>query len=217
MPSASSDRLRVPWVLASRNEGKLVELRALFATAGIEVIDLREAGIPEDPTAEGGIESFDSFEENALAKARFFATLLPGRDVVADDSGLAIDALGGAPGVRSKRWAGRGDLHGAALDAANNAQLVAAMRGRPVRTARFVCAAAWCDGGSDLVARGEVAGDIVDTPAGAHGFGYDPHVMVKELGMTMAEATLEEKQRVSHRARAFAALLDALRDARRME
>ena len=217
MPSASSDRVSLPWVLASRNEGKLVELRALFAMAGVEVIDLREAGVAEDPTAEDGIECFNTFEENALAKARYFAALLPGRDVVADDSGLAVDALGGAPGVRSKRWSGRSDLHGAALDAANNAQLVSAMRGQRLRTARFVCCAAWSDGRAEVLARGEVDGHVVELPAGGHGFGYDPHIVVDALGMTMAEATLEEKQRVSHRARAFASLLDALRATLRIE
>ena len=209
--------MSLPWVLASRNEGKLVELRALFAIAGVDVIDLREAAIAEDPTTEDGIECFDTFEENALAKARYFAALLPGRNVVADDSGLAVDALGGSPGVRSKRWSGRSDLQGAQLDAANNAQLVAAMRGQSLRTARFVCCAAWSDGRAEVLARGEVGGNVVESPAGSRGFGYDPHIVIDELGMTMAEATLEEKQRVSHRARAFAALLDALRAARRIE
>lgn len=215
--SAYSGRLQSSWVLASRNEGKLIELRALFATQGIDVIDLREARVTEDVSAEEAIESFATFEENALAKARYFSARLPGRIVVADDSGLSVDALGGAPGVRSKRWAGRDDLHGPALDTANNALLVATMRGRLVRTARFVCAAAWCDGNAEVVARGEVVGHIVDIPVGRGGFGYDPHVFVEELGMTMAEATVAEKQRVSHRARAFVALLDALRTDRRVE
>ena len=204
-------------MLASRNEGKLIELRALFGTQGIDVIDLREAHVAEDVSAEEAIESFATFEENALAKARYFSALLPGRIVVADDSGLSVDALGGAPGVRSKRWAGRVDLHGAALDAANNALLVATMRGRLERTARFVCAAAWCDGNVEVVTRGDVVGHVVDIPVGRGGFGYDPHVFVEELGMTMAEATVAEKQRVSHRALAFVALLDALRTARRVE
>jgi XTP/dITP diphosphohydrolase len=205
-----------PWVLASRNEGKLIELRALFASEGIGVIDLREAGVPEDPGAEEAIESFATFEENALAKVGFFAARLPGRIVVADDSGLSVDALGGAPGVRSKRWAGRGDLHGSALDEANNAQLVALMRDQNVRTARFVCAAAWSDGHVEMVVRGEVVGRIVDIPTGSRGFGYDPHVLVDDLGMTMAEATVQQKQGVSHRARAFVALLSALRTAHRI-
>jgi XTP/dITP diphosphohydrolase len=200
-----------PWVLASRNAGKLRELRALFGAGGIEVIDLREAGIAEDVAAEDAIEAYDTFEENALAKARYFSSRLPGRIVVADDSGLSVDALGGAPGVRSKRWSGRSDLQGAQLDASNNALLVARMRDVTDRRARFVCAAAWCDGKTEVVVRGEVLGTIVDEPRGSNGFGYDPHVFVDELAMTMAEATAAAKQAVSHRARAFASLLDALR------
>jgi XTP/dITP diphosphohydrolase len=200
-----------PWVLASRNVGKLRELRALFGTQGIEVIDLREAGVDEDAAAEAAIEAYDTFEENALAKARYFSSRLPGRVIVADDSGLAIDALRGAPGVRSKRWSGRDDLHGSLLDASNNAKLVSRMGDVTDRRARFVCAAAWCDGIAELVARGEVPGHIVDEPRGTNGFGYDPHVFVDELGMTMAEATMAEKEAASHRARAFRSLLDALR------
>jgi XTP/dITP diphosphohydrolase len=201
------------WVLATRNAGKLRELRSLFADAGIAVIDLAEAGIPESPEEEG-LEVFDSFEENALAKARWFAARASGRTVLADDSGLEVDALGGAPGVRSKRWSGRIDLSGAALDRANNQLLLARLVGLADRRARFVCAAAVCDGKRELVRRGEVLGTIVDQRAGTHGFGYDPHFFVRELGMTMAEATTQEKQGVSHRGRAFAALLAAMRDAR---
>ena len=201
-----------PWVLASRNAGKLRELRALFATHGIEAIDLREAGVPVEPDAEEVIEAFDTFEENALAKARYFSARLPGRIVVADDSGLAVEALHGAPGVRSKRWSGRSDLAGRALDASNNALLLAKLHGQANRGARFVCAAAWCDGVSDLVARGEVSGRIVDAPNGEHGFGYDPHVYVDDLGTTMAGATVAEKEAVSHRGRAFSLLFGALRE-----
>ena len=201
-----------PWILASRNAGKLRELRALFATHGIDVIDLREAAVEEDAEAEESIEAFDTFEENALAKARYFASRLPGRIVIADDSGLAVDALQGAPGVHSKRWSGRGDLEGRALDASNNALLLAKIDGEKNRGARFICAAAWCDGAFERVARGEVLGRIVDVPKGEHGFGYDPHVFVNDLGKTMAEATVAEKETVSHRGRAFARLLVALRE-----
>lgn len=201
-----------PWILASRNAGKLRELRALFATHGIDVIDLREAAVEEDAEAEESIEAFDTFEENALAKARYFASRLPGRIVIADDSGLAVDALQGAPGVHSKRWSGRGDLEGRALDASNNALLLAKIDGEKNRGARFICAAVWCDGAFELVARGEVLGRIVDVPKGEHGFGYDPHVFVNDLGKTMAEATVAEKETVSHRGRAFARLLVALRE-----
>jgi XTP/dITP diphosphohydrolase len=201
-----------PWVLATRNAGKLRELRALFADAGIEVIDLVAAGIPESAEEEV-IESHDTFEENALAKARYFAARSDGRPVVADDSGLEVLALGGEPGVRSKRWSGRQDLDGAALDASNNALLLDRLRaiGSGDRRARFVCAAAWCAGEDSLVVRGELPGTIVDRASGTHGFGYDPHFHVTELGMTLADATVAAKQGISHRGRAFAKLLGALK------
>ena len=199
-----------PWILASRNPGKLRELRALFRDAGIEVIDLDEAGI-EERAEEDAIEAFDTFEANALAKARYYASRAPGRAVVADDSGLEVLALGGAPGVKSKRWSGRADLTGAALDAANNALLLHRLADESDWRARFVCAAAWCRGDRSLVVRGEVPGTIVPRPVGRDGFGYDPHFHATELGRTLAEAVIAEKQRVSHRGRAFSALLERLR------
>ena len=199
-----------PWILATRNAGKVRELRALFRDARIDVIDLTEAGIAEC-AEEDEIEVYETFEENALAKARYYSRRADGSPVVADDSGLEVVALGGEPGVRSKRWSGRSDLDGAALDAANNALLVARLRGIDDRRARFVCAAAWCAGEESLVVRGDVPGSIVETPSGAHGFGYDPYFFVTELGRTLADATVAEKQGVSHRGRAFAALLDPLR------
>jgi XTP/dITP diphosphohydrolase len=201
---------RAPWILASRNAGKLRELRALFLGAGIEVADLAQAGIDERPE-EDEIEAFDTFEANALAKARYYAGRAPGRTVVADDSGLEVLSLHGEPGVRSKRWSGRTDLTGSALDAANNALLLARLAGESDWRARFVCAAAWCRGSDARVARGEVPGTIVARPTGTEGFGYDPHFHATELGRTLAEATIAEKQRVSHRGRAFAALLERLR------
>jgi XTP/dITP diphosphohydrolase len=198
------------WILASRNIGKLRELRALFHDAGIEVVDLAEAGIEERPE-EDAVEAFDTFEANALAKARYYAARAPGRTVVADDSGLEVLALRGAPGVRSKRWSGRDDLSGAALDDANNRLLLSRLAEESDWRARFVCAAAWCRGGESLVVRGEVPGTIVAQAVGSHGFGYDPHFHATELGRTLAEATIVEKQRVSHRGRAFAVLLERLR------
>jgi XTP/dITP diphosphohydrolase len=199
-----------PWILASRNAGKLRELRAFFRDVGIEVVDLDEAGIEERPE-EDAVEAFDTFEGNALAKARYYAGRAPGRTVVADDSGLEVLALNGAPGVRSKRWSGRDDLSGPALDAANNRLLLSRLANESDWRARFVCAAAWCRGDEFLVARGEVPGTIVAQPAGSEGFGYDPHFHATELGRTLAEATIVDKQRVSHRGRAFAALLERLR------
>jgi XTP/dITP diphosphohydrolase len=201
-----------PWVLATRNAGKLRELRPLFVDAGIAVIDLDEAGVEESPDEEA-LECHATFEENALSKARWFATRSGGLPVVADDSGLEVVALDGAPGVRSKRWSGRADVCGAALDAANNALLLERLHGVRDRRARFVCAAAWCDAGRELVVRGETPGVIVQAgeASGEHGFGYDPLFRSDELGMTLAEATVAEKQAVSHRGRAFAELLLRLR------
>lgn len=203
---------REPWILATRNVGKLRELRALFADAGIDVIDLAQAGIAELPEEEA-IEIHDTFEGNALAKARYYAARAGRRNVVADDSGLEVPVLGGEPGVRSKRWSGRADLAGAALDAANNALLLARLEEHADWRARFVCVAAWCagEGSETIMARGEVPGTIVARASGAHGFGYDPHFHATELGRTLGDATVAEKQGVSHRGRAFAALLETLR------
>jgi XTP/dITP diphosphohydrolase len=198
-------------VLATRSAGKLRELRPLFESYGMRVIDLAEAGVPVSAEEEA-IEVYDTFEENALAKARYFHRRCGGRSVVADDSGLVVDALGGEPGVRSKRWSGRTDIEGAALDRANNEQLLGRLRGVADRRARFVCAAAWCGRARELVMRGEVDGRIIDNPSGAHGFGYDPYFVADELGMTLADASTEEKRRVSHRGRAFDALVRRMRE-----
>ena len=199
-----------PWVLATRSDGKLRELRALFAGEGIAVVDLREAGIDESPEEEG-LECHETFEENALAKARWFRRRAGNRIVIADDSGLEVPALGNAPGVRSKRWSGRRELDGRALEAANNALLIERLAGVSARGARFVCAAAWCGPRGDVVALGEVEGVIVEAPSGAEGFGYDPHFHALELGMTLGDADVALKQAVSHRGRAFRALVARLR------
>jgi XTP/dITP diphosphohydrolase len=198
------------WVIATRSAGKLRELRPIFVECGVGVIDLVEAGVPESP-AESEIEAFDTFEENALAKARYFFERANGRDVVSDDSGLEVLALDGAPGVRSKRWSGRDDLDGEALDAANNELLIRRLAGVTDRRARFVCAAAWCGRDGSMVVRGVVNGRVAEHPRGAHGFGYDPYFVADELGMTLAEATVSQKQVVSHRGRAFAELIASLR------
>jgi len=197
-------------VLATRSAGKLRELRPLFREAGLDVIDLAEAGVPES-SAEESVEAYETFEENALAKARYFHALCGGLDVVADDSGLCVDALGGAPGVRSKRWSGRVGGTPREIDAANNAKLVSSMDGVAMRQGRFVCAAAWHGARGELVTTGSVEGSILATPSGTHGFGYDPHFFAAELGMTLADAATEQKRVVSHRGRAFDALLSALR------
>lgn len=199
-------------LIASRSTGKLRELRALFHSAGIAVVDLVEAGLAA-LAEEDDLESADTFEENALAKARYFAARAKSA-VVADDSGLAVEALGGQPGVRSKRWSGRADLVGVALDEANNARLVDALGGVTNRRARYVCVAAFVEGAAELTCRGESSGVILGRPRGRGGFGYDPYFLSDELGKTFAEASVEEKERVSHRGRAFRALIAALQSRR---
>jgi XTP/dITP diphosphohydrolase len=198
-----------PYLLATRSVGKLRELEPLFAVAGIRVITLDRAGIAESAD-EPAIEAFSTFEENALAKARYFRDT-SGLSTFADDSGLETYALGGAPGVRSKRWSGRDDLTGRGLDEANNAELLRALRSASDRRGRYVCVAALASQDKELVRRGEVEGEILEEPRGREGFGYDPLFLSTELGMTFGEASLADKERVSHRARAFRELLRAMR------
>jgi XTP/dITP diphosphohydrolase len=197
-------------LLATRSQGKLKELWGILAEAGLRGISLVEAGIAESPDEEG-IECFDTFEANSLAKAQYF-NRLSGLPTVADDSGLSIDALGGAPGVWSKRYSGRSDLSGQALDDANNEKLLAELAGFRDVGARYSCAAAFVDGNVEVVAMGESFGKIVREPRGDEGFGYDPYFFSTELNRTFGEASVEEKQAVSHRGRAFRALVTALRE-----
>jgi XTP/dITP diphosphohydrolase len=197
------------YLLATRSSGKLRELGAIFASSRVRVLTLDDAGIPASDE-EDAIEAFDTFEENALAKARYFRDR-SGRPTFADDSGLEVYALDGQPGVRSKRWSGRDDLEGRELDDANNATLLRALRGQAARRARYVCAAALASRDGEIVRRGEVEGEILERPRGDGGFGYDPLFLAAELGVTFGEASLEAKERVSHRGRAFRALLNAMR------
>lgn len=196
-------------LVATRNAGKLRELVPMLEAEGWQAIDLSTAGIVEAPH-EDAIESHETFEANALAKARHFFSI-SGIPTLADDSGLCVDALGGRPGVHSKRWSGRDDLAGPALDEANNAKLLASLPSGAPRGAGYVCAAAFVDAEDEIVRRGEVRGTIVDMPRGTGGFGYDPYFEADELGATFAEVSREAKARVSHRARAVAAILASLR------
>ncbi len=196
-------------LLATRSAGKLRELAPLLAENGFTATTLDAIGVVEDPVAEAEIEAFETFEANALAKARYFFHR-SGRPTLADDSGLAVDALGGRPGVHSKRWSGRVDLTGQALDEANNEMLAQALAGATTRRAHYVCAAAYVDATRAVVARGEVHGAIADAPRGSAGFGYDPWFVSDELAQTFGEASPEDKARVSHRARAVRALIAQL-------
>ncbi len=198
------------YLLATRNPGKLRELRDIFAQHEIGVTDLTEAGVPETSDEES-IESWDTFEENALAKAQYFYRRT-GIPTFADDSGLSVDALNGGPGVRSKRLSGRTDLSGRSLDAANNATLLGQLRRAKALPAHaaFVCAAAFADAERAVVRTGTTAGVIVPQPRGSSGFGYDPHFVSDELQQTFGEASAEAKLRIGHRGRAFRSLLEAL-------
>lgn len=205
-------------LVATRSAGKMREIRRILASVPkLEVVGLVDAGIPYD-VQEEGLEPFDTFEQNAESKARYFHER-SGLPTVADDSGIEVDALGGAPGVRSKRFAPDaeredGGLEGRELDHANNRYLVSRLEGvAPAeRTARYVCVAVFLEEGRPpLTIRGEAPGVIVDDPSGSRGFGYDPHVFDPTLGKTFAEMTPEEKDVRSHRGHAFRALGDELR------
>lgn len=198
-------------LLATRSAGKRREIEPMLRARGFTVLDLDEAGMEERPGEEERLESAMTFEENALAKARYFFAR-SGMTTLADDSGLSCDALDGAPGVHSKRWSELPHLSGAALDAANNALLlerlaVAARAGRRSRAARYVCAAAWVDGAREVVARGETLGRILAGPEGDGGFGYDPLFFSEDLQCAFGMVSREAKGAVSHRARAVSALM----------
>ncbi len=193
-------------VVATGNAHKLEEIRSILTERhdlDVELVSMRELGVPEP------IEDGATFEANALIKARACveATGLP---ALADDSGLEVEALDGAPGVHSARYAGE-----PSDDAANNRKLIAALADVPSerRGARFVCAAAFVTPeGLEQVCSGTMTGRIVDTPRGEHGFGYDPHFVSDAAGdgRTNAQLAPAEKQAISHRAAAFRALRPVL-------
>jgi XTP/dITP diphosphohydrolase len=200
-------------LIATRSTGKMAEIRRILSgVPDLRLLSPDEADLPED-AAEDELEPFDTFEENALSKARYFHAR-SGLPTVADDSGIEVDALGGAPGVRSKRFSPEEGLEGSALDEANNRHLLRRLADVPAgkRTARYVCVAALVkDGGEPLLFRGEAPGLIVDEPKGTGGFGYDPHVLVPDLDRTYAELSASEKDARSHRGAAFEQLAEALR------
>jgi len=181
---------------ATSNPGKLREFR-LAAGAGLEIVAL--TGIP--PCEETG----ETFEENAIQKAAYYSRHAAGL-LFAEDSGLEVEALSGAPGVRSARFAGEG-----ASDEANNRLLMERLRGVGDRRARYCCAIALAEGGRALQTfHGEVAGEIVHEPRGSNGFGYDPYFLYKPFGLTFAEIAPERKLAVSHRGRAVSRMRDWL-------
>lgn len=188
-------------LVATWSEPKLREIQDLIQPLPIRLLSLAQLGLP--PIAdEEEIEAFDTFEANALAKAHFFSKQA-GLPTIADDSGLCVDALDGAPGVRSKRFSGRSDLHGAQLDQANNQNLLLALRDTPPerRAAEFVCVVAFlAPDGEQRLFRGSIHGLILGSPRGSQGFGYDPLFYLPDLDATFAELPPDVKNRLSHRA-----------------
>ena len=191
-------------VLATTNPGKLKEFQALLAPLGFEVLP------QSDYTSESAAETAPTFIENAILKARH-AARAAGLPAIADDSGIEVDVLHGAPGVYSARYAGEG-----ASDAVNLHKLREQLRGIPQthRAARYQCALAylrWDADPSPLLAQASWEGRVIDSPRGAGGFGYDPIFEIVERGLTAAELSAEEKNRLSHRGKALRLLVDQLR------
>lgn len=188
-------------VLASNNAGKVREFQELLAPFRFQVIPQGELGIP---SAE---EPHHTFVENALAKARH-ASAASGLPALADDSGICAHALDGAPGVYSARYAGvYGD------SAANNQKLIASLQGKADRGAHYVCALVMVNSANDpepLIVQTRWHGQIIDDAKGAHGFGYDPHFFLPELGNTAAELEPSEKNLISHRGQALRELIAEL-------
>jgi len=188
-------------VLASNNPGKLREFRELLSPHGFEVVAQQELGIPEAD------EPHATFVENALAKARH-ASALARLPALADDSGVCVRALNGEPGVHSARYAGS-----PSSDARNNEKLVAALQGIADRRAHYACVLVLVRHAQDpepVIAEGRWDGTIIDAPRGSGGFGYDPHFLDAQTGMTGAELPLARKNALSHRGKAMRALIARL-------
>jgi XTP/dITP diphosphohydrolase len=201
----------VKLLAATRSLGKQREIRRILGWTGLEIVFPDDVWLRE--TADGdALEQADSFEANARHKAEYFARLssLP---TFADDSGLEVFALGGEPGVRSKRWSGASGS-AAEVDAANNAELLRRLAGAPEpnRLARYRCVIVFLKSAGDMptVCQGDCTGRILEAPRGTDGFGYDPLFFSDELGKAFGEATAKEKDAVSHRGRALRALAQSL-------
>lgn len=188
-------------ILASNNAGKLKEFAQLLEPIGFELHPQGEFNVPE---AE---EPFGTFVENALAKARH-ASRLTGLPALADDSGVCVNALGGAPGVYSARYAGEPKS-----DARNNEKLIADLAQHADKSAYYYCVLVYvrhADDPQPVIADGQWHGEIIDTPRGANGFGYDPHFLIPALGKTTAELEPSVKNAHSHRGQALRALVEKL-------
>jgi XTP/dITP diphosphohydrolase len=196
---------------ATRSVGKQAEIRRVLGRAGLEVVFPDDIWLRES-SAGDPLEQSDSFEANARQKAEYFARL-SSMPTFADDSGLEVFSLGGAPGAHSKRWAGAAGSE-AEIDAANNAELLRRLADAPEsrRLARYRCVLFYLPsyGAVPTICQGDCTGRILDAPRGTNGFGYDPYFFSDELGKTFGEATDKEKDAVSHRGRALRALAERL-------
>lgn len=189
-------------VLASNNAGKLREFAQMLANIDIEVLPQAHFNVPEAD------EPHFTFVENALAKARH-AAQLTGLPALADDSGICVSALGGAPGVFSARFAGEPKS-----DERNNQKLIADLQGKSDRRAHYVAVLVFvrhADDPQPIVVEGEWHGEIIDTPRGENGFGYDPYFLVPDLNQTAAEISADEKNKRSHRGKALKILIERLK------
>lgn len=190
-------------IIASNNAHKVQEIKQILAGKFEEMLSLREAGVTHET-----IEDGSTFAENALKKAREIAELT-GCAAIADDSGLCVKALDGAPGIFSARYAGECTEH--TTDEANNLLLLKNLKGKTDRSAYFICTVALVyPDGREVLAEGYMHGSIIDTPRGASGFGYDPLFLPEGESRTAAELSDSEKNAISHRGRAFAALLNKI-------
>jgi XTP/dITP diphosphohydrolase len=197
---------RPQYLLATRNTHKVREISKLLAGLDVEVQSLSEAGIPYIP-GEDEVEIYGTFEENALAKARFYRRHTH-MAVIADDSGLCVDSLRGAPGVRSRRFAADHSMQGSDEDRANNECLLRELSGVPDRErgAHYRCALAVLGARRSLLLAGRLDGFIAREPSGGEGFGYDPVFFVPEYGKTVGDLAPEVKADISHRAAAIRSL-----------
>ena len=199
-------------LLATRNEHKIREARSILEkTSQCELMDLDGIGLSYREEEEN-LEPYDTFEQNAESKARYFHEL-SGLPTVADDSGLVVDCLKGAPGVNSKRFSPWSENDGISRDESNNKYLIECLNDHRDEKwiARYICVAAFVESGNNLrLFQGEVEGEILATSRGHGGFGYDPHFFVEALDLTFAEVSQEEKNHLSHRGRAFLGLVQEI-------
>lgn len=194
-------------VIASGNAGKLREIARILAPLDIEAVPQSEFNVPDCP------EPHVTFVENCLAKARH-ASAHSGLPALADDSGICVEALGGAPGVQSARYAGEPKS-----DASNNDKLIAALANETNRRAHYTCVMVYVrhpDDPEPVIAEGRWYGEIIDVPRGENGFGYDPYFLVPEFEKTGAELDEDTKNTISHRGQALRDLVDRLKQLKRI-